>query len=156
LSLFFTSACSADNKRPAQPNADAVGATGDKATALRFSRRRHWKWSSAPRYTLLVSKKVPLKDFRARRSKLERHEFAISEGQDAPPSQLIDEVVWHGIMHLPEDVSIRISDHNGTRLRLLHGLWQDWITAIGNPSKPDEIYNCLLARIIRRMQADVA
>ncbi|HXQ66926.1 MAG TPA: hypothetical protein VN980_10160 [Alphaproteobacteria bacterium] len=75
---------------------------------------------------------------------LEPHEFAISEGQDAPPSQLIDEDIWDGIMHLPEDVSIRISDHNGLRLRLMHGLRCDWIKAIGNSSTPDEIYNCML------------
>ncbi len=47
-------------------------------------------------------------------------------------------------MHLPEDVSIRISDHNGTRFELLYSLWGDWIHAIGDPDKPDEIYNCML------------
>lgn len=91
-----------------------------------------------------MSKKLLLTDFRAIRSKLEPHDFAISEGQDGPPSDLIDKDVWDGIMHLPEDVSIRISDHNGTRLRLMHGLWGDWIEGIGDPSRPDEIYNCLL------------
>lgn len=90
-----------------------------------------------------MSKKLPLSDFRAVRSKLEPHEFAISEGQDVPPSSLVEPDVWDGIMHLPEDVSIRISDHNGTRLRLLYSLWGDWVTAIGDPDKPDEIYNCL-------------
>lgn len=89
-------------------------------------------------------RKLPLTDFRATRSKLEPHEFAVSEGQDVPPSNLIEQEVWDGIMHLPEDVSIRISDHNGTRLELLHGLWADWIRAIGDPDKPDEIYNCML------------
>jgi hypothetical protein len=74
-------------------------------------------------------RKLPLTDFRATRSKLEPHGFAVSEGQDVPPSNLIEQEVWDGIMHLPEDVSIRISDHNGTRLELLHGLWADWITA---------------------------
>ncbi len=72
-----------------------------------------------------MSKKLPETDFRAERSKLEPHEFANSEGQDVAPSDLIEEEVWDGMMHLPEDVSIRISDHNGTRLRLLHGLWKD-------------------------------
>lgn len=91
-----------------------------------------------------MSKKLPLTDFRAVRHILEPHEFAISHGQDAPPSQLVDENVWAGIMHLPEDVSIRISDHNGTRLRLMHELWGDWIAAIGNPGRVDEIYNCML------------
>lgn len=91
-----------------------------------------------------MSKKLPLTDFRAVRSQLEPHEFAISEGQDVPPSNLIEAEVWDGIMHLPEDVSIRISDHNGIRLKLLYSLWGDWITAIGNPEQPDEIFNALL------------
>jgi hypothetical protein len=91
-----------------------------------------------------MSKKLPLTDFRAVRSKLEPQEFAISEGQDAPPSNLIEREVWDGIMHLPEDVSIRISDHNGTRLELLYSLWSDWIHAIGDPDKPDEIYGCMV------------
>ena len=75
---------------------------------------------------------------------LEPHEFAISEGQDVPPSELIDEDVWNGIVHLPEDVSIRISDHNGIRFQLLYSLWGDWITATGDPDKPDEMFSCML------------
>ncbi|MDE2284469.1 MAG: hypothetical protein KGK33_07630, partial [Hyphomicrobiales bacterium] len=69
-----------------------------------------------------MSKKLALSDFRALRCKLEPHEFAISEGQDVPPSDLVEPNVWEGIIHLPEDVSIRISDHNGARLKLLYGL----------------------------------
>jgi hypothetical protein len=91
-----------------------------------------------------MTKKLPLSDFRAVRSKLEPHEFANPEGQDAPPSDLIEPEVWDGMMHLPEDVSIRISDHNGNRLGLLYGLWSDWFNAIGDPDRPDEIYNCML------------
>jgi hypothetical protein len=91
-----------------------------------------------------MTKKLPLEDFRAVRSKLEPHEFAVSKGQDAPPSDLVDVDVWDGIMHLPEDVSIRISDHNGVRLAMLYQLWGDWIEAIGDPDVPDEIFNCLL------------
>jgi hypothetical protein len=47
-------------------------------------------------------------------------------------------------MHLPEDVSIRISDHNGIRLRLMFQLWGDWVEAIGDPDEPDEMFNYLL------------
>jgi hypothetical protein len=90
-----------------------------------------------------MTKKLPLKDFRAVRSKLEPDEFGI-EGQDVPPSDLIDQDVWGGIMHLPEDVAISISDHNGLRLRLMHQLWENWVEAIGDPDKPDEIFNSLL------------
>jgi hypothetical protein len=74
---------------------------------------------------------------------LEPHEFAI-RGQDVPPSNLIKRSVWTGIMHLPEDVSIRISDHNGTRFELLYSLWGDWVHATGDPDKPDELFNCML------------
>src|SRR5215831_10505935 len=91
-----------------------------------------------------MSKKLPLKDFRAVRSKLEPHEFGVSPGQDVVPSQLVDRDVWDGIMHLPEDVSISISDHNGLRLRLMYQLWGDWVEAIGDPDDHDEIFNCLL------------
>ena len=91
-----------------------------------------------------MSRKLPLTEFRAVRSKLEPHEFAISEGIDVPPSDLVDPEVWDGIMHLPEDVSIRVSDHNGVRLRLLYQLWGDWIESVGEPDRIDEMYGCLL------------
>jgi hypothetical protein len=70
-----------------------------------------------------MSKKLPLSDFRAVRHKLEPHEFAISEGQDIEPTHLVAEATWAGITHLPDDVAIRISDHNGHRLELLYSLW---------------------------------
>ena len=89
-------------------------------------------------------RKLPLSDFRAVRHKLEPHEFALSGGQDIAPISLIDEETWAGITHLPDDVAIRISDHNGHRLALLHSLWGDWITATGDPKKSDELFNCML------------
>ena len=90
-----------------------------------------------------MTKKLPLKDFRAVRSKLEPHEFAI-EPQEVTASDLVDMDVWHGIIDLPEDVSIRISDHNGLRLQLMYQLGEDWVEAIGDPDEPDEIFNFLL------------
>lgn len=91
-----------------------------------------------------MAKKLPLSDFRAVRHKLEPHEFALSEGQDIAPTNLIDEETWAGLTHLPDDVAIRISDHNGHRLALLYSLWGDWITATGDPEKPDELFSCML------------
>jgi hypothetical protein len=91
-----------------------------------------------------MTKELPLTDFRAVRSKLEPDAFLISAGQDVPPSDLVDPDIWDGIMHLPEDVSIRISDHNGLRLQLMYQLWGDWLEAIGDPDKPDEMFNSLL------------
>jgi hypothetical protein len=93
------------------------------------------------RYIRRMSKKLPLTDFRASGTSLSRTSLRSAR---VPPSDLVEPEVWDGIMHLPEDVSIRISDHNGVRLKLLHGLWGDWVTAIGDPDKPDEIYNCML------------
>jgi hypothetical protein len=55
-----------------------------------------------------MAKKLDPSDFRAARWTLEPHEFAISEGMDAPPSDLIDQETWDGITHLPDDVAIRI------------------------------------------------
>jgi len=95
-------------------------------------------------YSVLVVKPLPQTDFRALRTKLEPHEFAISEGQDAPPSDLVDRETWDGIVHLPADVSIRVSDHNGTRLKLLYSLWGDSVTAVGDPEEPDEIFASML------------
>lgn len=89
-------------------------------------------------------KKLPLSDFRAVRHKLEPDEFALSEGPNIAPTHLIDEETWGGITHLSDDVVIRTSDHNGHRLALLHSLWGDWITATGDPEKPDELFSCML------------
>lgn len=91
-----------------------------------------------------MTKKLPLSDFRAVRHKLEPHEFAISEGQDVEPTDMVDEETWAGMMHLPDDVAIRISDHNGIRLKLLYSLWGDWIEATGDPEKGDELSSCML------------
>jgi hypothetical protein len=88
--------------------------------------------------------KLPLSDFRAVRHKLEPHDFALWEGSDAAPTHLIDEETWAGITHLPDDVAIRTSDHNGHRLALLNSLWGDWITATGDPEKQDELFSCML------------
>jgi hypothetical protein len=90
-------------------------------------------------------RKLPLSDFRAVRHQLEPDDFALNEGPDAPPTHLIDEKTWAGITHLPDDVAIRVSDHNGHRLALLHSLWGDWIEAIGDPEEEqDELFRCML------------
>lgn len=91
-----------------------------------------------------MTKKLPLSDFRAIRHQLEPHEFAFCEGQDIAPTNLIDEETWAGITHLPDDVAIRTSDHNGHRLALLYSLWGDWIAATGDSGKPDELFSCML------------
>jgi hypothetical protein len=89
-------------------------------------------------------KTLPLSDFRALRHKLEPHEFAISDGMEVAPTDLVDKRTWSGLTHLPDDVAIRLSDHNGIRLELLYGLWGDWITATGDPDRSDELFDCML------------
>ena len=89
-------------------------------------------------------KTLPLSDFRALRHKLEPHEFAISDGMEVAPTDLVDNRTWSGLTHLPDDVAIRLSDHNGIRLELLYGLWGDWITATGDPDRSDELFDCML------------
>jgi hypothetical protein len=92
-----------------------------------------------------MAKKRPLPDFRAVRRKLGPEAFAISEGVDVDPTDLVDEQTWFGITHLPDDVAIRTSDHSGLKLALLHSLWGDWLSAIGDPDdKHDELYGCML------------
>ena len=88
--------------------------------------------------------KLSLSDFRAVRHKLEPRDFALWEGPDAAPTHLIDEETWAGITHLPDDVAIRTSNHNGHRLALLNSLWGDWIAATGDPEKQDELFSCML------------
>jgi hypothetical protein len=90
-----------------------------------------------------VSKPLPLSDFRAVRYVLEEHEY-LTGGEDVPPSDLIDPDTWDGIMHLPDDVAIKISNHNGLRLQLLHSLWGDWIEAVGDQSDPDNLFAPML------------
>ena len=91
-----------------------------------------------------MTKPLPTTDFRAIRNILEPHDFALgTEDDDPPPSDQIDPATWAGIMNLPDDVAIRISDHNGTRLQLLYGLWSDWIGVVGGDHS-DELFNCML------------
>src|ERR1700679_3580435 len=82
-------------------------------------------------------------DFRVTRSMLPPEAFAISDGMDIPPTDLVPEEVWDGIMHLPDDVALRISGHDGLRLRLLYSLWGDWVEAIGL-ERNDEIFDAML------------
>lgn len=77
-----------------------------------------------------MAKKVSLSDFRAVRRILEPDDFALrGEEPDPPPSDLIPEETWDGIVTLPDDVAIRTSDHNGQLLGEVYWLWGKWIEA---------------------------
>ncbi len=90
-----------------------------------------------------MTKPVPLSDFRACRHMLEEHEYAMG-GEEIAPTDLIDRSVWDGITHLPDDIAMRISNHHGSQLKLLHLLRGDWGDATGNPLKPDNLFDGML------------
>lgn len=79
-----------------------------------------------------MSKRMPLNDFRAVRVVLESDDFALgSDRPDPPPSDLISQDTWRGIVGLADDVAIRASDHNGRVLGRVYWLWSQWLAAIG-------------------------
>jgi len=83
-------------------------------------------------------KSLPPDDFRATRMVLEPDDFLIFEGEELPPSDLIDGDTWYGIVTWPDDVSIRTSNHHGKLLKILNELWGAWIEAIGESVGSDE------------------
>jgi hypothetical protein len=71
-------------------------------------------------------------DFRSLRAKLPPEAFALGpEGPDSPPSDLVDQDTWHSIVSLPDDVSVRTSDHYGSTLKALWSLWGEWSCLVG-------------------------
>ncbi len=80
---------------------------------------------------------IPLEDFRSRRYVFDPEDFAWGpEEPDPPPSDLIEEDVWSGIMHLTDDVAIRTSNEYGTLLKWMYDLWGSWFEAIGEEQDP--------------------
>jgi hypothetical protein len=96
----------------------------------------------------VMTKQLPLSDFRAVRWILEPDDFALSgdDGDDPPPTDPVDQETWHGIMDLPDDVAIRTSDHHGRYLKLLERLQGDWIKAVGTFDL-DELSGCMLGTL---------
>jgi hypothetical protein len=79
-----------------------------------------------------MMKQLSLSDFGAVRVVLEPDDFGLGSTEpDPPPSDLIPEKTWHGIMDLPDDVAIRTSDHNGQIPGEVYWLWGRWIEAVG-------------------------
>jgi hypothetical protein len=61
---------------------------------------------------------------------LEKDEFAISPGEYARPTNLIDKGTWESIVGLPDDVSIRTSDKYGSQLDIMWDFWGTWIRVV--------------------------
>ncbi len=81
---------------------------------------------------ILMPSSEPLRnDFRGTRVRLPPEAFAIAEGPDEPPHDLVKEDVWNSIMSFPDDVSLRTSDQHGVNLEVMHTLWGSWIESYG-------------------------
>jgi len=76
-------------------------------------------------------KKTSKNDFRHSRRKLRPEDFAVGPKEEPPPSDLIDKDTWTGITSLPDDVSLRTSDHYGSLLKNYWDLWDEWICMSG-------------------------
>lgn len=85
-----------------------------------------------------MTKPLALSDFRAVRVVLEDEDFAIAPEVELPPSDVVDEDTWGGIMTLPDDVSVRTSNHHGTLLRAMHKCWGAWIDSLVGRREPIE------------------
>lgn len=68
------------------------------------------------------------RDFRGKRYKLPPEAFAIAPTHEPPPSDLIDKETWLSVVHLPDDVSLRTSDHHGTLVRRAYETWGMWVS----------------------------
>lgn len=88
-----------------------------------------------------MTKRVPESDFRAVRVVLEPDDFALGGDEpDPPPSDLISEESWHGIMNLPDDVAIRTSNHRGKFLDEVYWLFGRWVEATGEGEPEDALF----------------
>jgi hypothetical protein len=83
-----------------------------------------------------MSKPMPLDDFRAVRIVLEDEDFALVEGPEGPPTDLVDREVWNEIVTLPDDVAVRTSNHYGQLLRILDQHWTVWVLAVDSAPGP--------------------
>jgi hypothetical protein len=73
---------------------------------------------------------LPHDDFRRERKLLAAHVFALVEGDDIDPTDVIDQEAWESIMDLPTDVAIRTTSYSGTIIENLHSLhWVDLLMA---------------------------
>jgi hypothetical protein len=68
-------------------------------------------------------------DFRAERSYLADHVFAIALGGDPTPTDVVEEKAWEHIMHLPTDVLLRTTDYLGTMVTDMYEQGSGWVYA---------------------------
>jgi hypothetical protein len=84
-------------------------------------------------------------DFRERRTYLADECFALSGGPSPPPTDLVPQEQWDGLMHLPTDVSLRTTDYKGSLFGELCDLWGDWVEALPlEPLQKDFMFSSAL------------
>ena len=70
---------------------------------------------------------LPDDDFRRERVLLAPHLFAdAGDGPDLPPTDLVSQDAWTGLIDLPTDVLLRTTSHEGSAVDELHGLSSLW------------------------------
>ena len=77
-----------------------------------------------------ISKRAIKDDFRKSRLKLSPNSFAIESKTDPPPSDLIDKDTWNSIVSLPDDVSLRTSEHYGSVIKKFWDAWGEWVCLV--------------------------
>jgi len=73
---------------------------------------------------------MAMEDFRLERYKLPPEAFAIGPEKEQEPTDLIDQETWRNLVWLPDDVSLRTSEHHGTLLRRANQFLGYWCSLI--------------------------
>lgn len=89
-----------------------------------------------------MPKRLPDRDFRARRVVLTRGDFPYAPKSEPRASDVIDRASWASIVTLPDDVAIRTSNHHGSTLKQLDDLWGAWGECFGETQ--DRIFSVML------------
>lgn len=70
---------------------------------------------------------LPADDFRRVRALFAPHLFADpGTGHEIPPTDLVSQEAWRGVIDLPTDVLLRTTSHEGSAVDVLHGLGSMW------------------------------
>ncbi len=84
-----------------------------------------------------MPRRLPIKDFRARRTVLTRDDFVYAPKPPKRPTNLVERATWNSIVRLPDDVAVRTSNYHGTTLKQLRDLWGAWIDCYG------DVHDCM-------------